>query len=268
MQIEGKKVLVTGASSGVGAAIAKAMAEAGAAEILLLARNEDALKKVAREITALGAAAHIFPLDLSDAEKTLATARRIASDLGVPDILINNAGSGQWKFLEDTAPEEIRDMMALPYFAAAWLTSAFLPAMRRRGSGHIVNISSVASRIVWPGATAYTAARWAMRGFSEALRADLHGSGISVTLYESGEIELPYWLHNPGSRDRIPKISKLLPALKTEEVGAAIVAGVQRDKRLIVIPFAMKIIYALHYLFPWAVQGLMTLTGYRSPGTR
>ena len=106
-----------------------------------------------------------------------------------------------------------------------------------------------------------------MRGLSEALRADLHGSGIGVTLYESGEIKSPYWLHNPGSRDRIPKISKMLPALKAEDVGAAIVAGVRRNKRLIVIPFTMKIIYALHYVFPWAVQGLMTATGYRFPKT-
>ena len=113
------------------------------------------------------------------------------SDVGTPDILVNNAGSGQWKFLEETSPAEIQAMMALPYFAAAWLTSAFLPAMRQRGSRHIVNISSLASRIVWPGATAYTAARWAMRGLSEALRADLYGSGIGVTLYESGEIESP-----------------------------------------------------------------------------
>lgn len=267
MQIEGKTVLVTGASSGVGAAIAKAMAQAGATRILLLARNEDALKQVAPEIEALGAAAHIYPVDLSDSEQTLVIARRIMADVGVPDILVNNAGSGQWKFLEETSPAEVQAMMALPYFAAAWLTSAFLPAMRQRGSGHVVNISSVASRIVWPGATAYTAARWAMRGLSEALRADLYGSGIGVTLYESGEIESPYWLHNPGSRDRIPKISKMLPALTAEDVGAAIVAGVRGNKRLIVIPFTMKIIYALHYVFPWAVQWLMTATGYRFPKT-
>lgn len=265
MQIEGKTVVVTGASSGVGAAIAKAMGKAGAAKILLLARNEETLKKIASEVEALGATAHIYPVDLSDSEQTLDTARRIMSDVGVPDIVVNNAGSGQWKFLEETSPAEIEAMMALPYFAAAWLTSAFLPAMRQRGSGHIVNISSVASRIVWPGATASTAARWAMRGFSEALRSDLQGSGIGVTLYESGEIESPYWQHNPDSRDRIPKISKMLPALKVEDVGAAVVAGVRSDKRLIVIPFAMKIIYALHYVFPWAVQWLMTATGSRFP---
>ncbi len=265
MEIRSKTVLVTGASSGVGAAIAKAMALAGATEVLLLARNEDALNNVAAEIAASGGKARIYLVDLSDPNKTSETAHRILDETGGPDILINNAGSGQWKFLEDTTPEQIQYMMAVPYFAAAWLTRAFLPAMRLRGSGHIVNISSSASRFVWPGATAYIAARWAIRGFTEALRADLYNTDIGVTLYESGAIKSPYWLHNPGSRERIPKIGKLIPVLTAEQVGKAIVAGVRADKRLIVIPFMMKVIYLQHALFPWAVQRLMTATGYRSP---
>jgi len=263
MDIQGKIVLVTGASGGVGAAIAKAMELAEAAEVLLLARSENALNKVAAGIMASGGKARVYPVDLSDPNQTLLIAHRILDETGVPDILVNNAGSGQWKFLEDTTPKEIHDMMALPYFAAAWLTRAFLPAMRQRGSGHIVNISSIASRFVWPGATAYTAARWAIRGFTEALRADLYDSGIGVSLYESGEIESPYWLHNPGSRERLPKIGKMIPVLKPEQVGEAIVAGVRSNKRLIVIPLMLKAIYLQHFLFPWVVQWLMTVTGYR-----
>jgi len=263
MEIQGKTVLVTGASSGVGAAIAKGMAQAGATEVLLLARNADALNKVAAEIAASGGKARVYAVDLSDPDQTSTVAQRISDESGVPDILINNAGSGQWKFLQDTTPKEIQEMMAVPYFAAAWLTRAFLPAMRRRDSGHIVNISSVASRFVWPGATAYIAARWAMRGLTEALRADLYGSRIGVTLYESGVIESPYWLHNPGSRERVPKIGKMIPVLKPEQVGKAVVAGVRSNKRLIVIPFMMKVIYLQHALFPWVVQWLMTATGYR-----
>jgi len=263
MEIQGKTVLVTGASSGIGAAIAKAMAQAGAAKVLLLARHEDALNRVAAEITASGGKARIYPVDLSDPDQASVIAQRILDETGVPDILINNAGSGQWKFLEDTSPKEIQNMMALPYFAAAWLTRAFLPAMRTRNSGHIVNTSSVASRFVWPGATAYIAARWAMRGLTEALRADLYGSRIGVTLYESGVVESPYWLHNPASRERVPKIGKMIPVLKPEEVGKAVVAGVRGNKRLIVIPFMMKVIYLQHALFPWVVQWLMTVTGYR-----
>ena len=264
MEIKGKTVLVTGASSGMGAAIAKEMALAGAGELLLLARNENELKKVAAAIASLGGKARIYPVDLSNPDQVTAIAQRIEREATVPDIIVNSAGSGgQWKFLDETTPKEIQDMMAVPYFAAAWLTRAFLPAMRARNSGHIVNISSVGSRFVWPGATAYIAARWAIRGLTQALRADLHGCRVGVTLYESAEIESPYWARNPGSRERIPKIAKMIPVLKPEEVGKAVVAGVRANKRLIVIPFMMKLIYVQHALFPWLVQWLMTSTGYR-----
>ena len=133
----------------------------------------------------------------------------------------------------------------------------------KRNSGHFVFISSVGSRFVWPGATAYIAARWAVRGFSEALRADLDGTGIGVTLYESGVVTSHYWEHNPGSRERVPKMGKLEPELTPEQAANAIVDGVERNKRHVVIPFMMRLTLWNHALFPWAVQWLMTKTGYR-----
>jgi short-subunit dehydrogenase len=262
MEVANKIVVVSGASSGVGEAIAKAMSKAGAGIVVLLARNESSLARVANEIEVGNGKARYYVVDLSQPEEISNVARRILNEVGVPDILINNAGSGQWKYLEDTSVEEIRQMIAVPYFSAAWLTRAFLPDMLKRNSGHIVNISSLASRVVWPGATAYTAARWAVRGLTEALRADLYGTGIGVTLYESGEIETPYWQHNPGSRERIPKIGKMIPVLSADQVGQAIVDGVRRNKSLIVIPFIMRLMYLVHFLFPWLVQWLMRSTGY------
>lgn len=266
MNITGKNVLVTGASSGIGAAIARAMAQFGAAQLILLARSDMGLRQTVAQIEAGGGHARAYQVDLSDPEAVTRVARQILDEAGAPDILINNAGSGQWKFLTDTSPEEIRQAMTLPYFAAAWLTRALLPGMRMRGSGHIVNISSVASRLAWPGATAYIAACRAMRGFSDALRADESGGGIGVTHYESGPIATPYWRNNPGSRERVPGIARwLVPVLTEEQVARAVVAGVCRERRLIVIPRMMKFVYSLNYIFPWGVQWLMTRTGYRSP---
>ena len=262
MIIKGSLVLVTGASSGIGAAIAKSMAEAGG-RIVLLARRKDALDKVAQEITSAGMEAKAYPVDLTDADAVAATAKQIMHELGTPDIIVNNAGAGKWRFVDETSPEEAVQMMAVPYFAAFNVTHTFLPDMLERNSGHIVNISSVGSRFVWPGATAYLAARWAMRGFTEALRADLDGTDIGVTLYESGTVKSEYWEHNPESRERIPKIGKLVPELTLEQVGNAIVKGVQHNKRLIVIPFMMKLTYWQHAVFPGVVQWLMTKTGYR-----
>jgi short-subunit dehydrogenase len=264
MKINGKTVLVTGASSGMGAAIGKAMAKAGG-RVLLLARREDELRRVADEIKQAGGEARIYPVDLADSSSVMEVAQRIKAEVGTPDIIVNNAGSGKWRFIEETSPEEAVQMMAVPYFAAFFVTRAFMPEMLKRNSGHIVNISSVGSRFVWPGATAYLAARWAVRGFTEALRADLYGTGIDVTLYESGVVQSSYWEHNPGSQERVPKMGLLVPALTPEQVGAAIVKGVERNKRLVVIPFMMQLTYWQHAVVPWLVQWLMTVTGYRRP---
>ena len=186
-KIKNSVVVVTGASSGMGAAIAKAMAKAGG-RVALLARNKEDLDKVAAEIASAGSPARVYPVDLADAGAVAAVARRITQEMGAPDIIINNAGRGRWLFVDETSPDEAVQMMAVPYFAAFNVTHAFLPAMLKKNSGHIVNVSSVGSRFVWPGATAYLAARWAVRGFTEALRADLDGTGIGVTLYESGVV--------------------------------------------------------------------------------
>lgn len=262
MNTKGKLALVTGASSGMGRSIAMALARSGA-EVILLARKRSLLDQTAAEINAAGGRAHAIPVDLSDPEEVEIAATKIKTETGVPDIIVNNAGSGKWRFIDETTPEEAVQMMALPYFAAFYMTRAFYREMLERNSGHIVNISSVGSRFVWPGATAYIAARWAMRGFTEALRADLHGTGVGVTLYESGVVDSPYWENNPGSRERVPKMGNLVPTVTTAQVGEAVVRGIKRNRKLIVIPFMMKMTYWQHALFPWAVQWLMTVTGYR-----
>ena len=259
MNPRGKTALVTGASSGIGAATAIQLAKAGA-RVILVARREDQLRQVA---TTIGSAASVFPTDLSDEKAVSAMGERVTDELGTPDIIVNNAGAGIWKFVEETTPQEAVQLMAVPYFAAFFVTHAFLPGMLRRNSGHIVNVSSVGSRFVWPGATAYIAARWAVRGFTEALRADLAKTGIRVTLYESGVVRSEYWEHNPGSRERVPKLGNLVPVLTPEAAARAIVRGIEREQKLVVVPFMMKLTYWQHAVFPGVVQSLMTRTGYK-----
>ena len=264
MNIKGKIVLVTGASGGIGESISKAMAKEGG-RVLLLARREVELNRVATDINQAGGDAKYFVVDLTNSSSVSEVTKRILEDVGTPDIIVNNAGSGKWRFVEETSPEEAVQMMAMPYFGAFYITHAFMPELLKRNSGHIVNISSVGSRFVWPGATAYLAARWAVRGFTEALRSDLYHTGIDVTLYESGVISSKYWEHNSGSFERVPKMGKLIPTLTPEKVAAAIVKGVERNKRLIVVPFMMKMTYWQHAVFPGIVQWLMTITGYQRP---
>lgn len=262
MDIKGKTALITGASSGIGIGIANAMVHAGAA-VILLGRRKDELDKVASEITKKGGKAHLYPVDLTNPSAVEETTNKIKSEIGIPDIIVNNAGSGRWRFVDETTPEEAMQMMAVPYFAAFYVVHAFMSEFLKRNSGHIVNISSCGSRFVWPGTTAYLAARWAVRGFTEALRADLDGTNIGITLYESGVVDSPYWKNNPGSRERVPKMGNLVPVLTTEQVGEAIVSGVKKNKKLVVIPFMMKSTYWQHAIFPGVVQWLMTKTGYK-----
>ena len=264
MKISGSLVIVTGASGGIGAAIAKELAKMGAS-VVLLARRKPQLDQVAADITLIGGKAWAYSVDLTNAEAVALVAASITEQLGIPNILVNNAGAGTWRFIDETSPGEAIECMAVPYFAAFNVVHAFLPSMLRRNNGHIVNVSSVGSRFTWPGATAYLAARWAMRGFTEALRADLNRSRIGVTLVEPGVVKSTYWDHNPRSRERIPNLAKIIPELTPEDVAQAITRAIERNKRRIVLPFMMRLTCWLHALFPRLVQWLIIRTGYKRP---
>ncbi len=249
MKLAGKSILVTGASSGIGEATAKAVARKGG-KVILLARNKTELERVAAEINAQGSLASIFPVDLSDAKALSSTARAIMATRGVPDIIINNAGAGRWLAVAETGEGEARQMMEVPYIAAFDLTRTFLPYMLERRSGKIVNITSVASFLVWPGAAAYTAARWAIAGFTKALQAELRGSGVSAALAVFGSVRSPYWTHNPGSEERLPRMGRIIPTLTPEQTAHFIVGGIERDARQIVRPMIFRTQFFMNLLFP------------------
>jgi short-subunit dehydrogenase len=264
MKVNGRTILITGASYGIGAALARAAAQAGG-RVVLLARTQDALDRVAAEIGASGGQAHVYPADLADAAAVERVARAIEAEVGTPDILVNNAGIGRWLFLEETGPAEAQAMMAVPYFAAFYVTRAFLPAMLRRGSGQIVNVNSPAALVAWPGASACTAARWALRGFTEALHADLRGTGLRVTAVIPGKVSSTYFIHNPGTEARAPWIAKLLGTITPERAAAEILRAIERDQRQIVLPARYRLLYLVHRIWPGLVRWLAAATGARRP---
>jgi short-subunit dehydrogenase len=243
-------VLITGASSGIGEATAKRYGASGA-QVLLLARNAERLDAVAAAIRHAGGAAAPYKVDLADASAVAETSARIKREAGTPDILINNAGSGRWRPLVETTAEEALGMIEVPYLAAFNLTRAFLPEMLARKSGAIACVTSPASYLAWPNASAYIAARHALLGFTEALRADVKGKGIDVTLVVFGTVETPYWEHNPGSRERVPAGNPILaPILTAEQAAEAIFRGVEARKRRVIKPASLRAVLLLNALAP------------------
>ena len=248
-----KLVLVTGASSGIGEATAKLYGRAGA-HVLLLARNSERLYGVAHAIREAGGTATAFPIDLGGSEATKEVVARIEGELGTPDLLINNAGAGRWLKLADTSPEDARAMMDVPYLAAFNLTRTFVPAMIARASGGIVFITSPASYLAWPNASAYIAARRALAGFAEALQSELKPTGVAVTLVVLGTVETPYWEHNPDSRENMPAADpRLVPTLTPEQAAQAIFDGAEQRRSFVIKPAIYRALFVMNALFPKTV---------------
>jgi short-subunit dehydrogenase len=182
MDLRGKRVLVTGASRGIGRAIAEGCAAAGA-RVALVARNEQAIKELAAR---LGGTAH--PCDLSDLEQVRGLIGRVEADGGPLDVLVNNAGLDAVGALERSSAEEVADLIHVNLLAPMELTRQVLPGMVSRRAGHIVNVSSFASAMIFPGATSYAASKAGLSHFTEVLRWELHGTGVDLTIVELGPI--------------------------------------------------------------------------------
>ncbi|MCB9762183.1 MAG: SDR family NAD(P)-dependent oxidoreductase [Alphaproteobacteria bacterium] len=264
MKLSGSLALVTGASSGIGAATARALAAKGA-RVALVARTRAALEEVAASIRAAGGEAHVFPADVGDPDAVAAMAAQVTADLGVPDLLVNNAGVGRWLSVEETDPDEAVAMMRVPYFAAFFVTRAFIEGMVARGSGRVVNVNSPAGFTPIPGAAGYSAARAALRTFSRCLDAELRGSGVGVTHFTPGKVSTPYFSNNPGAEERIPGIAAIIPTLSPDEVAARLIAAVDADRRHATVPWMAAAIEALNSVAPWLVSALVRSSSWRRP---
>jgi short-subunit dehydrogenase len=179
--LAGRVGIVTGASAGIGEATARVLAGAGM-RVAVWARRRQRLDRLVAEIGSAGGEAAAYDLDVTDAAAVRATADDVALRWGRIDLLVNNAGRGLSATLEDTKPDELRALLELNVVAALTAIQAVLPWMRRQGRGHIVNVSSIVGRRGMPYRSAYSATKFALGGLSEALRVELAGSGIAVSL--------------------------------------------------------------------------------------
>jgi dehydrogenase/reductase SDR family member 7B len=187
MMFQNKRVWITGASSGIGEALAMAFAEQGA-NLILSARNENELQRVraacsknAKEIT-------VVPLDIAEHDAIFATAKQILTQFGKIDILINNAGISQRDYAKNTGLDVDRRLFEVNYLGTIAMTKALLPSMILHQLGHIVTITSATGKIGTPLRSSYAASKHALHGFMDSLRAEIWQDNIDVTLVCPGFI--------------------------------------------------------------------------------
>lgn len=267
MDIEGKTVLITGASSGIGAATAKAAAAKGARAILL-ARTRSKLDEIVEEIAHAGGEARAYEADCGNRQAVAQVAAEIQAAYGTPDVIVNNAGAGRFLYFHETPAEEFEQMMAAPFFAAVYVTRAFLPGMLGRGSGLIVNVNTPVAFIAWPSAAGYASARWALRGLDESLAAELRGSGVKVCQVVPAKVSSSYFAHNPGAEEGIPGIAKLIPSLTPAQAADVIVKTVGTEKRLVFAPLVLRLFMLQARIFPPLTRLLAIKTSRPRPQPR
>jgi short-subunit dehydrogenase len=216
-------VLVTGASSGIGAATARRLAARGDT-VALVARRADRLDAVLADCTVTAPSSRSWAADLSDPGAAADLGLRIWDEFGRIDVLINNAGIPMRRPADRLTLDEVERVMTVNYFSPVALTLALLPRFLARGAGTIVNVSSLGGRLGIANEAAYSASKFALSGWSEALAADLAGTGVSVRLVLPGAIDTEIW----DQPDNDPPVysGPLVPA---DEMAAGLVDCIDSD---------------------------------------
>jgi len=264
MELENKLILITGGSSGIGKATAKQLHKLGA-HIIIQARSIDKLEKAAKEISPSGERINYYSTDLTNQEAVEESAEEIINKEGLPDVVINSAGAGEWLSFKEATAYHFKATMESPYLATAYTSKVFYDKMQERKSGHFIIVNSAAAYFSFPGATGYTPARWAMLGLAKSLQADFHGTDFTVSMIALGKVDSPYFSNNPISADRIPKIATLLnPTLSEDKAGKIVCKVVKNKKQTIIRPLSMSMFVFMNRLTPGVFSWLMRITGYKN----
>jgi 3-oxoacyl-[acyl-carrier protein] reductase len=221
VNLEGSVALVTGASRGIGRATARALHQRGAA-VGLLARSEAELTALAAE---LGGRTAVAVADVADAAAVDAAVASLVGALGPVDVLVNNAGVGAYASVLEEDPTTHERLMRVNYLGTVHPTLAVLPAMAARRRGHIVNVASIAGRVGAPFEAAYSASKFAVVGWSEALAAEMAPLGVRVSLVNPGPVATSF-----TDARGVPFQRSVPRPIAAEQVAAAIVHAVEHDR--------------------------------------
>jgi len=247
--LRGKTAVVTGASSGIGHAVAVELARRGAA-LVIAARRGELLENVAAECRALGVECTPVVTDVTsreDCEKLIAAASRI-------DILVNNAGFAVFDAIACARADDLQSMMQTNYFGAVWCTQAVLPQMLERGAGTIVNVSSIAGLMGYARMGGYCATKFAMAGFTEALRDEVIGRGVHVALVCPGTTDTAFFVK--AERGKMPGASRLILAVRPERVARTIADATEGGRARRVVPWTAAVYMKFKELAPGLAHAL------------
>lgn len=261
MSFRGVHALVTGGSSGIGLAVARQLAEEGA-HVLILARDPDKLAEAAEAIKDAcqleGQSVETVSADVSDLEQVERALAPIMNADQVPDLLINSAGVAHPGYAEDLDLEIFHWMMDVNYFGTVHITQTLLPAMVARGSGHIVNISSIAGFLGVFGYTAYSGSKFAVRGYSDVLRAEMKRKGIHVSVVFPPDTLTPQLTYeNKFKPAETVALDGNVKPVTPESVARAILKGVAKRRYIIAPGFDGKFLYWLSGVLGTATYPLM-----------
>ena len=231
--LTGQVAVVTGATSGIGAATARSLAAAGA-KVVVSGRREDRLATLAAELEADGREVRAVVADLGTNEGAQAVVDAAITAFGRLDVLVNNAGVMFLSPIDDADPADWDAMIRVNLLGVMYASRAALPRMRQQKSGHIVNVSSVSGRFAGPTQGGYNASKWGVNGFSEALRREVHQDGIKVTLIEPGIVatELTDHIPHEATKTRYEGIVGQMEPLQSEDVAASIRFVVSQPRRV------------------------------------
>jgi short-subunit dehydrogenase len=246
MIFKDKTVIITGGSEGVGAATARLFAEAGA-NLMLVARNKRNLEAVAealRDRTKV----EIFTMDVSDADACVDVFKKAKFEFGSVDILVNNAGFHARANVEDVEPAELARMVDVNLRAPILLSRLALPYLRESGEGAIINVGSLAGRVVYPGAATYAATKAGLRSFSLGLAEELRGTGIKIGLVSPGPIVTGFIMDD---MDKVSDITFSQPMSSAAEVAQCVLDLCGNNIIEESIPRRSGILATVIGLMPW-----------------